>query len=222
MTFLDVLSFAEQGIYDVVNNLGSMVARFVFMPIEDNAYLFFSQTLERGKAASEQTQVGDIAHTQIHTDVWLLCIRTGTQSCTLRLPQMSGCCAYILLHTVAHTQTGRALHLLCVRTVTQSCTLKLPQSYGCCAYVHLHSVAPTQTGRALRLLCVCTLNTQSHHSDWHKCMRVVHTCIYTQSHTLRLAQMYAWCAYVCLNTVPHAQVRTCLYWMGLEQKVLCT
>lgn len=56
MTFLDVLSFADQGIYDVINNLGSMVARFIFLPIEENAYIYFTQTLERGKSATEQTQ----------------------------------------------------------------------------------------------------------------------------------------------------------------------
>ncbi|XP_025107124.1 protein RFT1 homolog [Pomacea canaliculata] len=56
MTFLDVLSFADQGVYDVINNLGSMVARFVFLPIEENGYLFFSQMLVRGKLAHEQTE----------------------------------------------------------------------------------------------------------------------------------------------------------------------
>lgn len=46
------------GVYDVINNLGSMVARFVFLPIEENGYLFFSQMLVRGKLAHEQTEVG--------------------------------------------------------------------------------------------------------------------------------------------------------------------
>ena len=57
MTFLDILSFADQGVYDVINNLGSLVARFVFLPIEESSYLFFSQTLERGKEASNQNKV---------------------------------------------------------------------------------------------------------------------------------------------------------------------
>lgn len=56
MTFFDVLSFADQGVYDVINNLGSMVARFIFMPIEESGYLFFSQMLMRGKPAKEQQQ----------------------------------------------------------------------------------------------------------------------------------------------------------------------
>ena len=45
------------GVYDVVNNLGSLVARFIFLPIEENGYLFFSQTLNRGKPAREQAEV---------------------------------------------------------------------------------------------------------------------------------------------------------------------
>ena len=39
MTFFNVISLAEQGIYDVVNNIGSLPARLVFQQIEENAYL---------------------------------------------------------------------------------------------------------------------------------------------------------------------------------------
>ncbi len=42
----------------MINNLGSLAARFIFLPIEDSGYLFFSQTLHRGVAASTQTGVG--------------------------------------------------------------------------------------------------------------------------------------------------------------------
>ena len=49
MTVFSVLSFAQQGIYDVINNLGSLVARFVFLPIEDSYYVLFCQILVRGK-----------------------------------------------------------------------------------------------------------------------------------------------------------------------------
>ena len=41
------------GIYDVINNLGSLVARFLFLPIEDAGALFFTRTLERGRSCSE-------------------------------------------------------------------------------------------------------------------------------------------------------------------------
>lgn len=46
MTFFDILNFDEQGIYDVVSNLGSLAARFVFLPIEESAYIYFAQTLQ--------------------------------------------------------------------------------------------------------------------------------------------------------------------------------
>jgi len=47
MTVFAVLSFAEQGVYDVVNNLGSMAARFLFLPIEESSYFYFAQMLNR-------------------------------------------------------------------------------------------------------------------------------------------------------------------------------
>lgn len=56
MTFLNVLSFGDQGVYDIVNNLGSMVARFVFLPIEESFYIFFAKVLERGKDVRSQKQ----------------------------------------------------------------------------------------------------------------------------------------------------------------------
>lgn len=47
MTVFAVLSFAEQGVYDVVNNLGSMAARFLFLPIEESSYFYFAQMINR-------------------------------------------------------------------------------------------------------------------------------------------------------------------------------
>lgn len=58
MTFLSVLSFGEQGVYDIVNNLGSMVARFLFLPLEESFYVFFAKVLERGHSVKSQKQVG--------------------------------------------------------------------------------------------------------------------------------------------------------------------
>ncbi|KAE8611679.1 hypothetical protein XENTR_v10012557 [Xenopus tropicalis] len=54
MTFLNVLSFGDQGVYDIVNNLGSLVARFIFLPIEESFYVFFAKVLERGKKVQSQ------------------------------------------------------------------------------------------------------------------------------------------------------------------------
>ncbi|XP_065219115.1 protein RFT1 homolog [Planococcus citri] len=47
MTLINVLSFSEQGVFDVVNNLGSLAARFLFRPIEESAYFYFSQLIHR-------------------------------------------------------------------------------------------------------------------------------------------------------------------------------
>ena len=57
MTVFNILSFGDQGVYDVINNLGSLAARFIFLPIEDSAYLVFSQTVARGLKASAQEEV---------------------------------------------------------------------------------------------------------------------------------------------------------------------
>lgn len=45
MTFLGVLSFSEQGVYNIVNNLGSLVARFLFAPIEETFFTYFAGKL---------------------------------------------------------------------------------------------------------------------------------------------------------------------------------
>lgn len=57
MTLFSIMSFNEQGIYDVVNNLGSLAARFLFRPVEDSLYLYFSQSIKRDADVSDQNQV---------------------------------------------------------------------------------------------------------------------------------------------------------------------
>ncbi|XP_012222976.1 man(5)GlcNAc(2)-PP-dolichol translocation protein RFT1 [Linepithema humile] len=54
MTVMPVLTFTEQGIYEVVNNLGSLAARFIFRPIEESGYFYFTQIVKRDKAISDQ------------------------------------------------------------------------------------------------------------------------------------------------------------------------
>ncbi|GAB1608069.1 protein RFT1 homolog isoform X1 [Argonauta hians] len=56
MTLFQVLSFADQGVYDIIHNLGSLAPRFLFCPIEESSYLFFSQLLTRGKSLNQQTK----------------------------------------------------------------------------------------------------------------------------------------------------------------------
>ncbi|KAI8127956.1 RFT1-like protein [Lucilia cuprina] len=54
MSMSPVLSFSEQATYDVVNNLGSLAARFIFRPIEESSYFYFTQTIARDVALQEQ------------------------------------------------------------------------------------------------------------------------------------------------------------------------
>jgi len=56
MTIFSILTFGEQGIYEIINNLGSLVARFIFMPIEESYYIYFSQILVRGKSFKDQSK----------------------------------------------------------------------------------------------------------------------------------------------------------------------
>lgn len=57
MTVSPVLSFAEQATYDVVNNMGSLAARFIFRPIEDSCYFYYTQTIARDVAIKDQPKV---------------------------------------------------------------------------------------------------------------------------------------------------------------------
>jgi oligosaccharide translocation protein RFT1 len=56
ITAFSMLSFSESGIYDIVNNLGSLLARFLFLPIEDATYFYFTNSLKRGVKYSQQQQ----------------------------------------------------------------------------------------------------------------------------------------------------------------------
>ena len=40
---LSSVSMHDQGIYEIVNNLGSLFARFLFQPLEEGFYLYFSR-----------------------------------------------------------------------------------------------------------------------------------------------------------------------------------
>jgi len=46
-------SLVDQGIYSVVNNLGSLVARFLFQPVEESCYSLFSKLLANTKEAKD-------------------------------------------------------------------------------------------------------------------------------------------------------------------------
>jgi oligosaccharide translocation protein RFT1 len=56
MTLFNTLQFDQQGVYDVVNNLGSLAARFLFKPVETSAYFYFSQLVQREVSIKKQIQ----------------------------------------------------------------------------------------------------------------------------------------------------------------------
>ncbi|XP_074037836.1 man(5)GlcNAc(2)-PP-dolichol translocation protein RFT1 isoform X2 [Leptinotarsa decemlineata] len=56
MTVSPLLTFSQQSMYDIVNNLGSLAARFIFRPIEDSAYFYFTQMIKRGEPVVKQNQ----------------------------------------------------------------------------------------------------------------------------------------------------------------------
>jgi oligosaccharide translocation protein RFT1 len=56
MTISPVLTFSQQSMYDIVNNLGSLAARFIFRPIEDSAYFYFTQMIKRDEPVAKQDQ----------------------------------------------------------------------------------------------------------------------------------------------------------------------
>ncbi|VDN13483.1 unnamed protein product [Dibothriocephalus latus] len=62
-----VVSFSLAGIYDLVNNLGSMVPRMLFSPIEESCHLLFSQCVQREAPANHQNEVRDFPISKIKT-----------------------------------------------------------------------------------------------------------------------------------------------------------
>lgn len=56
MSISPVLSFSQQATYDVVNNMGSLAARFIFRPIEDSSYFYFTQTIARDVELKDQNK----------------------------------------------------------------------------------------------------------------------------------------------------------------------
>lgn len=54
-TWFSLMTLSEQGIYDVIANLGSIPARLFFVKLEESAHLYFSQTVRR-KPKAEMPQ----------------------------------------------------------------------------------------------------------------------------------------------------------------------
>ncbi|CDW53337.1 protein RFT1 [Trichuris trichiura] len=56
MTFFNLLSFTDQGVLNVIYNLGSLFPRILLAPLEESAYAYFSQHVERGKTIRFQNE----------------------------------------------------------------------------------------------------------------------------------------------------------------------
>ena len=48
-TWFSLMTLAQQGVYDVISNLGAIPARLFFAKLEESAHLYFSQTVARGR-----------------------------------------------------------------------------------------------------------------------------------------------------------------------------
>ena len=53
-TIFSLMTLADQGVYDVIANLGSLAPRLVFSKIEEGAYLYFNQKVQRGSQVQPQ------------------------------------------------------------------------------------------------------------------------------------------------------------------------
>ncbi|TGZ59519.1 hypothetical protein CRM22_009018 [Opisthorchis felineus] len=50
----NLLSFTDQGIYDMVNNIGSIATRLLFLPMEESCHFVFNQCLVRNTPPNQQ------------------------------------------------------------------------------------------------------------------------------------------------------------------------
>ncbi|XP_061543966.1 protein RFT1 homolog isoform X2 [Phycodurus eques] len=121
MTFLNVLSFGDQGVYDIVNNLGSMVARFIFLPIEESFYIFFAKVLERGRDVKSQKQ----------EDVG---VAADVLQCLLKLVLVIG----LIIAVFGYAYSGLALDIYGGSLLSSGAGPSLLQCYSC--YVLLLAV----------------------------------------------------------------------------------
>jgi hypothetical protein len=63
-----------KGVYDIITNLGSLIARIVFLPIEESFYVYFASVLIRGDTALVQSKV----HCTFHYSLYLQTIGCNT------------------------------------------------------------------------------------------------------------------------------------------------
>jgi len=78
MTVFSVLTFAEQGVFNLVNSLGSGSARFLLMPIDETSYFYFAQMTNRQVPIEQQPrkeveQVAGVLHRLLRS-LCLICL----------------------------------------------------------------------------------------------------------------------------------------------------
>ena len=59
-TFFNLMSLAEQGVYNVASQFGSLAGRLIFSKVEEAAYFYFSQTVTRGSITKEDSKQKDM------------------------------------------------------------------------------------------------------------------------------------------------------------------
>ena len=68
-TFFNLMSLAEQGVYNVASQFGSLAGRLIFSKVEEAGYFYFSQTVTRGeiiKTASKQKDMEEKASLHLY------------------------------------------------------------------------------------------------------------------------------------------------------------
>lgn len=100
MTISPVLSFSQQSMYDIVNNLGSIAARFIFRPIEESAYFYFTQMIKRDKPIEKQDKKFVIESVTVLTQLCKVVMSIGLVVVVF---------GQSYSHTLLHLYGGRAL-----------------------------------------------------------------------------------------------------------------
>ena len=59
-TFFNLMSLADQGVYNVASQFGSLAGRLIFSKVEESGYFYFSQTVARGPIPSDECEQKDI------------------------------------------------------------------------------------------------------------------------------------------------------------------
>lgn len=59
MSLFNLVSYKDQGIFDTINNLGSLLPRLIFATLEESAYAYFQQTLSRTKTPTTDQHIQD-------------------------------------------------------------------------------------------------------------------------------------------------------------------